>query len=66
MIRRLKSNEKEQRRRIHHESTTTMKLVNNDTGEMRELNGLTAELSDTDEDRLGGTSTRTLDLGETD
>ena len=43
-----------------------MKLVNNDTGEMRELNGLSAELSDTDEDRLGGTSTRTLDLGETD
>ena len=29
-----------------------MKLVNNDTGEMRELNGSSAELSDTDEDRL--------------
>ncbi|MDF2648897.1 MAG: alpha-L-arabinofuranosidase domain protein [Paenibacillus sp.] len=43
-----------------------MKLVNNDTGEMKELNGLSAELSDTDEDRLGGTSIRTLDLGETD
>lgn len=44
-----------------------MKLINNDTREMRELNnGLSAELSDTDEDRLNGTSTRTLDLGETD
>ncbi len=43
-----------------------MKLVNNDTGEMRELNGSSAELSDTDEDRLDGTSVRTLDLGETD
>lgn len=43
-----------------------MKLINNDTGEMRELNGSSAELSDTDEDRLGGTSVRTLDLGETD
>ncbi|MDQ0877507.1 alpha-L-arabinofuranosidase [Paenibacillus sp. V4I3] len=43
-----------------------MKLVNNDSGEMKELNGLSAELSDTDEDRLGGTSLRTLDLGETD
>ena len=43
-----------------------MLLVNNDTGEMKELNGMSAELSDTDEDRLGGTSIRTLDLGETD
>jgi alpha-L-arabinofuranosidase len=44
-----------------------MKLVNNDTGETRELiGGLSAELSDTDEDRLGGTSKRTLILGETD
>jgi alpha-L-arabinofuranosidase len=43
-----------------------MWLVNNDTGEKRELYGSSAELSDTDEDRLGGTSTRTLDLGETD
>ena len=44
-----------------------MKLVNNDTGEMRELHGgLSAELSDTEEDRLGGTSTQALDLGETD
>lgn len=43
-----------------------MKLVNNDTGEMRRLNGMSAELSDTEEDRLGGTSIRTLDLGETD
>jgi hypothetical protein len=44
-----------------------MKLVNNDTGETRELiGGLSAELSDTDEDRLGGTSKRTLVLGNTD
>jgi alpha-L-arabinofuranosidase len=44
-----------------------MLLVNNDTGERRELHGgLSAELSDSDEDRLGGTSTRTLDLGVTD
>ncbi|MCL6602832.1 MAG: carbohydrate binding domain-containing protein [Paenibacillus sp.] len=44
-----------------------MLLVNNDTGEVRELNsGLSAELSDTEEDRLGGTSTPVLDLGETD
>ncbi|WP_028609014.1 alpha-L-arabinofuranosidase C-terminal domain-containing protein [Paenibacillus harenae] len=43
-----------------------MLLVNNDTGETRELNGSSAALSDTDEDRLGGTATRKLDLGETD
>jgi alpha-L-arabinofuranosidase len=44
-----------------------MLLTNNDTGEVRELlGGLPAELSDTDEDRLNGTSTRELDLGETD
>lgn len=44
-----------------------LKLVNNDTGEIRELHGgLSAELSDTEEDRLRGTSIRTLDLGETD
>lgn len=41
-------------------------LSNNDTGETKELNGMVAELSDTDEDRLGGTSVGTLDLGQTD
>ncbi|MGM0883203.1 MAG: alpha-L-arabinofuranosidase C-terminal domain-containing protein [Bacillota bacterium] len=44
-----------------------IKLVNNDTGETKEFNGLTAaELSDTEEDRANGTSKRSLELGETD
>lgn len=43
-----------------------IKLVNNDTGETRELHDSYAELLDTDEDRLNGTSIQTLELGETD
>ena len=44
-----------------------MKLVNNDTGETKELNGSSAELSDTDEDRLKwNVNQEQLDLGETD
>ncbi|XEC93531.1 alpha-L-arabinofuranosidase C-terminal domain-containing protein [Paenibacillus tarimensis] len=44
-----------------------MKLVNNDTGEVKVLHdGLPAELSDTKEDREGGTSIRALHLDETE
>ncbi|MGO4106554.1 alpha-L-arabinofuranosidase C-terminal domain-containing protein [Paenibacillus sp. YAF4_2] len=44
-----------------------MLLVNSDTGEVNMLNGgLPGKLSDTEEDRLNGTSIQTLDLGETD
>ncbi|MBW5445317.1 alpha-L-arabinofuranosidase [Cohnella sp. CFH 77786] len=42
-------------------------LVNDETGETKAfLNGSSAELSDTEEDRRSGTSIATLDLGETD
>ncbi|ACT02244.1 alpha-L-arabinofuranosidase C-terminal domain-containing protein [Paenibacillus sp. JDR-2] len=42
-------------------------LVNNDNGEVKELNGgLPCTLSDTEEDRINGTSIRTIDLGDTD
>ncbi|KRF43730.1 alpha-L-arabinofuranosidase C-terminal domain-containing protein [Paenibacillus sp. Soil787] len=45
-----------------------IKLVNNDTGETKDLNNLSAELSlsDMKEDRVNGTAKQTLELGETD
>lgn len=42
-----------------------IQLVNNDTEEMNDFNGMSFELSDTTDDRLNGTSKRTFDLGET-
>ncbi|TCM99055.1 alpha-L-arabinofuranosidase [Paenibacillus sp. BK033] len=42
-------------------------LVNDDNGELKELNGgLPCTLSDTEEDRRNGTKVRAIDLGETD
>ncbi|MCM3626084.1 carbohydrate binding domain-containing protein [Paenibacillus glycanilyticus] len=44
-----------------------MQLTNTDTGEVKPLNGgQPGKLSDTEEDRLNGTSIRTLDLGGTE
>jgi len=43
-----------------------IKLVNNDTGEVKEFNGLPAEISNTKDDQLNGTANPKLDLGETD
>jgi alpha-L-arabinofuranosidase len=42
-----------------------IQLVNNDTGETKDLNRTSAELLDTTEDRLKGTAIQTLELGET-
>jgi alpha-L-arabinofuranosidase len=42
------------------------KLVNNVTGEIRDFNGLSAELDDTDDARVSGEANRMFVLGETD
>ncbi len=42
-----------------------IKIVNNDTGEIKQLSDLPVEISDTKDDRLNGTTKPTFDLGET-